>query len=297
MSPDNSQRSRFGRKPPPGTPADEVRPGRLAYAARVARRIRTDPFETAEKLRERAALRRERVIRRGKSPRYSPSDDWELRLHQLLGRSWPCPDAAAFARLWSEVIELMTARGLTLGRRSYGGDDDADQGLARALWCLVAHIAPEKVIETGVAHGVSSRCILEGLERNGHGRLWSIDLPPLTIPERRQELGVAVPPERRGRWTYVEGSSRRRLPSLLGELGEIDLFLHDSLHSTRNTRWELERAWSALRPGGALVADDIDHNWGFRLFVDSVTHAEALQCPADDGKRLFGIVLKRPTAS
>ena len=295
MSSDKGQRSRFGRKPPPGTPADEVRPGRLTYAARVARGMRTDPFETVEKLRERVARQRERVIRRGKSPRYTPSDDWELRLHRLLDRSWPCPDAAAFQRIWSEVTERMAAQGLRLGRQSYGGDDDADQGLARALWCLVAHIAPEKVVETGVAHGVSSRCILEGLERNGRGRLWSVDLPPLTIPERRRELGVAVPPERRGRWTYVEGSSRRRLSPLLGELGEIDLFLHDSLHSTRNTRWEVERAWSALRMGGALLADDIDHNWGFRLFVDSATDAEALQCPADDRQRLFGIVLKRPT--
>src|SRR5439155_20645396 len=149
------------------------------------------------------------------------SDDWELRLHRLLGVTWPCPDAAAFPAVWSEVLERMTAQGLRLGRQSYGGDDDADPGLARALWCLVAHIAPDKTVETGVAHGVSSRCILEGLERNGHGRLWSIDLPPLTIPERRRELGVAVPPERRGRWTFVEGSSRRRLPSLLSELGEI----------------------------------------------------------------------------
>ena len=36
-----------------------------------------------------------------------------------------------------------------------------------------------KVVETGVAHGVTSRFILEALERNGRGFLWSIDLPPL----------------------------------------------------------------------------------------------------------------------
>ena len=53
------------------------------------------------------------------------------------------------------------------------------------------HLKPRKVVETGVAHGVTSRFILEALKRNGQGHLWSIDLPPL---ERswRQEVGVAV---------------------------------------------------------------------------------------------------------
>src|SRR6059058_1471981 len=54
----------------------------------------------------------------------------------------------------------------------------------------------------------------------------------------------------RSRWSYVKGSSRRRLPALVTELREIDLFVHDSKHSERNLLYELEQARVAVRPGG-----------------------------------------------
>ncbi len=273
---------------------DQLKPSRLRYAALVARGLASEPSEAIEKITERAAVTRERVVRRGQEPSYPVDVDFEERLHGLLGAPWPCPAAAEFPATWSAVVETMRRKGYRVGRQNYGGDDDSDPGIARSLWCLVHHLKPEHVIETGVAHGVSSRCILEALERNGSGHLWSIDLPPITIPERRREIAAAVPEERRGRWTYIEGSSRRRLPSLLRELGRIELFWHDSWHSTRNTRWELQRAWPALAPGGVVGADDIDHNWGFELFERSVAGIDALHCPADDGQRLFGIARKQP---
>lgn len=46
------------------------------------------------------------------------------------------------------------------------------------------------------------------------------------------------------------------------ELGKIDLFIHDSLHSEHNVRFEMDLAWSALPPGGAIVVDDIDFKLG-----------------------------------
>ncbi len=274
--------------------SDPLKPSRFLYVARSARRVATDPHEAFEKLLERAASRYERWARRGQEAVYPPDPDWERHLHDLLGEPWPCPEVAEFPSVWSGVVETMQRHGRRVGRQSYGGDDDADAGLARSLWCLVRHLRPSRVVETGVAHGVSTRCILEALERNGRGELWSVDLPPLTIPERRSELGIAVPADTRRRWTYVEGSSRRRLPRLVRELGEIDLFLHDSRHSTRNTRWELELAWSALAPGGVAMADDVDHNWGFKLFAEGLPDADTLNCPADDGRRVFGIARKRP---
>jgi hypothetical protein len=281
--------------PGPAVPThtDGLRPSRLKRTSRVALLIGRDPAEAMEKFKERVASGHERLARRGQSLSYPVDSDWEERIHGLLAVPWPCPAAAEFAAVWSDIVETMSSRGLRVGRESYGGDDDADPGLSRALWCLARHLGPEHAIETGVAHGVSTRSLLEALERNGGGRLWSIDLPPVTIPERRREVAAAVPEYRRARWTYVEGSSRRRLPGLLRQLSEIQLFVHDSWHSTRNTLWELKRAWSALPPQGVLVADDIDHNWGFRLFVESVSDRDVIHCPADDGQRLFGIVRKR----
>jgi predicted O-methyltransferase YrrM len=272
---------------------DATRPSRPRKLVRAAARSINDPSEAIEKIKERVASKREQLVRRGQIARYAGDSDWERHVHELFGAPWPCAAAAEFDRVWSDILETMRSRGFRVGRRNYGDDDDADAGLGRALWCVVRHLRPRSVVETGVAHGVSSRCILEALDRNETGHLWSIDLPPLTIPERRAEVAVAVPEDRRGRWTYIEGSSRRRLPVLLRELGEIQLFLHDSWHSTRNTRWELKQAWSALVPGGAVMADDIDHNWGFSLFASSVADGDAVHCLADDGQRLFGIERKQ----
>ena len=61
---------------------------------------------------------------------------------------------------------------------SYSGWNDGDPGLTRAIWCLIHHLAASQVVETGVAHGVTTRLVLEALQRNGGGRLWSIDVPP-----------------------------------------------------------------------------------------------------------------------
>lgn len=78
---------------------------------------------------------------------------------------------------------------------------------------LHSRLCPVNVVETRVAHGMTSRFILEVLETIDAGRSWSIDLPPLN-PITRQEVRVAVrqtgaPVDRR---TYIADTSRRRLP-------------------------------------------------------------------------------------
>lgn len=91
------------------------------------------------------------------------------------------------------------------------------------------------------------------------------------------------------------------MPGLLSQLGEIDLFVHDSLRSARNVRFEMDRAWAALRPGGAIVVDDIDINRGFRSFTETFPGQQSIVCEAEplqpdlrrfNKKGLFGIVLK-----
>lgn len=271
---------------------DPIAPSRGTYIARALKGAISDRGDSAQKVIEKCSRRWERRARDGRLPSNQAPADWERRLHELLDAPWPCPQAAAFPAAWDSAIATMAERGLRVGRENYGGDDDADPGLARTLWCLVCHLRPAHVVETGVAHGLSSRIVLEALERAGGGRLWSIDLPPMTIPERRVEVGAAVPAELRGNWAYLEGSSRRRLPPLLRQLGEIEIFCHDSLHSTRNVRWELMTAWDALARGGVVVVDDVDHNWGFEEFLAGGDDRQALFAMADDGERVFAITRK-----
>jgi predicted O-methyltransferase YrrM len=183
---------------------------------------------------------------------------------------------------------------------SYLVHNDGDLGLARAVWCLTRHLRATRVVETGVAHGVTSRFVLEALARNGGGHLWSIDLPPTLHPEMHGEIGLAVGEGLRG-WTYIRGSSRRRLPGLLKRVAPIDLFIHDSRHTTENVLFEVNLAWRALRPGGALVVDDIDTNTGFDRFCEAVRPDRVWVCEAEpvraderraNRKGYFGVVLK-----
>lgn len=137
-----------------------------------------------------------------------------------------------------------------------------DSLLARCCYLVCRLLAPEVVVETGVAYGVSSTFILRALEENGRGALHSIDLPPLRR-EYEQFWGVAVPEAIKGRWVLHRGSSARTLPGLLRGLKTVDLFLHDSLHTRRNMRRELEAVWPHLRTGGVILADDVERNRAF----------------------------------
>jgi hypothetical protein len=258
---------------------------RIRYIARALAALTRSPREGGERIRERIAERRERRV----GPfLYAAESDWEATLHILLGVEWPCPARAEFDPLWHDVVHLLTDQELAVGRGAYGGWDDADPAFARAVWCLARHLRPARVVETGVARGITTRFLLEALERNGHGQLWSIDLPPLLERSLRTQTAAAVPERCRNRWEYLEGSSSRVLPRLLADLGEIDLFVHDSIHTERNVRFELDRASAAMRSHGALVADDVHRNPAFRAYAGPGT----LVCPSDDQAGFFGIVLQ-----
>jgi len=263
----------------------------VARVARVLLAISLDPLESAERIRERVAERWEK--RRCAPPSYASDNDWALQLHGLIGAPWPCPEHAVFEALWLHTVHSLRSRGLEVGRRVFGGWDDADPALARAAWCLTLHLHHERVVETGVARGLTTRFVLEAMERSGRGHIWSIDVPPLIERHLTAQTGAAVAERLRKRWTYVRGSSRRQLPRLLAELGPIGLFLHDSMHTTRNVLFELRAAWSALTPGGVALVDDVDLNRGLALFTARASEADTIIGPADDRCRLVSAIRKR----
>ena len=141
----------------------------------------------------------------------------------------------------ADIRDLLATKGLTYARVNYGCYGDADISLCRAAWCTVLHTRPEVVIETGVAHGVTSRVVLEALRHNDHGHLWSIDLPYPFDHQLHAQRAAAVTDACRARWSFLEGSSRQRLPPLVVEIGHVQMFIHDSLHTARNTIFEMEQ--------------------------------------------------------
>jgi len=258
--------------------------------ARAGLVVLRDPAEGVERVREKIANESERWSRH--TP-LAVDPNWEASLHAQMSLIWPCDAADAFRDLWAEIMAMMAARGLTVGRGTFSGWDDADPAFARVAWCVTRHCRPLTVVETGVARGLTTRVVLEALEANGAGRLFSIDLPP-PLEQRRlaEETGAAVTDALRGRWTLIEGSSRRCLPPLLRELGTIDLFIHDSRHTRRNILFELQQAWPAVRPGGYLLADDIQGNAGFQDALEAFGGPPAVVCASDDQRGTFGVIGK-----
>jgi len=128
-------------------------------------------------------------------------------------------------------------------------------------------LRPRRVVETGVANGVSTAYLLLALERNGEGHLDSIEIgDPEYLPAGRAP-GWFVPEWLKGRWQMHLGDSRVLLPELMRRLGETDLFIHDSLHTYEHMVFEFRAAYPYLRSGGVLLADDALWNPAFPEFA------------------------------
>ena len=146
-------------------------------------------------------------------------------------------------------------------------------------YITVRAFRPDVVVETGVANGVSSAYLLLALDRNGRGRLHSIELGDSAYLPAGKPPGWIVPEPLRSRWNLLIGDSRQMLPKLLSELGIIDVFIHDSLHTYEQMLWEYRTAYPFLRSGGLLVSDDAAWNLAFEEFsrevgakISSVVH-------------------------
>jgi hypothetical protein len=123
--------------------------------------------------------------------------------------------------------------------------------------------------------------------------VYSIDLPP-----NRQgwhtESGMAVPPALRAHWHYLRGASRRLLPPLVEQHAPLRLFIHDSLHTTKNVQFELETVWPHLQRGGLMLVDDVDQNSAFVRFCRTVSaEAEWITTAEGGTSGMVGAILKK----
>jgi predicted O-methyltransferase YrrM len=137
------------------------------------------------------------------------------------------------------------------GPYRFGSTPEVD---CESLYYLVRALRPRIVVETGVCYGASSSYILEALAANGKGELYSIDLGNT---EDEPPHDFFVPRRLWSRWHLCIGDSQELLPSLLRQLGEIDLFHHDSLHTYEHMMWEYETAFPWLSPDGVLSSHDV----------------------------------------
>ena len=176
-------------------------------------------------------------------------------------------------RIYDELAETAREAGDELAAtRAIGHSESSEEG-KKLLYLSVRALRPRLVVETGPFNGASSTFLLRALEAaGGDGRLLSFDLPDARdalgypIPAGREPAWL-VPDELRNRFELVLGDTRKTLRTRLAREEAVDLFFHDSLHTTRHMLFEFRVAWRRLRPGGVLVSDDVFWNPAFWLFT------------------------------
>jgi hypothetical protein len=169
---------------------------------------------------------------------------------------------------------------------------NGDLNLARFCYAAVRVLSPDLVVETGVCYGVTSLFILTAMGSNRKGQLISVDLPPLG-GGGGSHVGWMVPDgDLRSRWQLRRGIACKILPGLLEELGQINIFVHDSLHTYANMRREFNLAWPRIAKGGMLISDDVEGNAAFHELV--AARDVAFQATVQEWQKesMFGVARK-----
>lgn len=147
-------------------------------------------------------------------------------------------------------------------------ENPAEFGYRKLFYVITRYIKPEVIVETGVFDGVGTSFFLMALEKNGKGRLISIDYTEggMSFPPG-EECGWAIPEKLRERWELVEGRSVNKLEKVLKNYPEADLFFHDSKHSYTNMMIEYKTSMRFL-DDFYLLSDDINFNSAFDDFKE-----------------------------
>ena len=104
---------------------------------------------------------------------------------EFIGSEWNCSkndvqevyyELNKHTTLWSEIDRKLLR---------YPNNYASQMTFERSIpYLLVRLIKPKCIVETGVSAGVSSAYILQALQDNEKGMLYSIDLPPSHLPDR-----------------------------------------------------------------------------------------------------------------
>lgn len=111
-------------------------------------------------------------------------------------------------------------------------------------YALIRATQPDHVVETGTQLGLGSCAIAAALLRNGHGRLTTMDIDP--------EAGHLI----EGRWASVIDHRTGSSIDVLAGLSDVDMFIHDSLHTYDYETEELATVEPNLRPGAIVLSDN-----------------------------------------
>lgn len=175
-------------------------------------------------------------------------------------------DAALWeeAARWTEAFEVRARVELDRLAIPFGG-----AGHIQLMYFLVRRFRPHNVLETGVAAGWTSAAILEALEANHEGALWSSDFPYFRLDEPEQHIGCLVPERLRDGWHLGVRGDRANLSRFLPEMDSVDLLHYDSDKSINGRQFAIDAVKNKLSGDAIVVMDDINDDVFFRDWVSA----------------------------
>lgn len=185
------------------------------------------------------------------------------------------------------VLERYQRARRLLVDRGVGVAGAADTSVLYSV-CLAR--APESVLETGVAHGLSSLAVLLAMEENDRGSLVSIDMPYRGSTDDSY-VGQAVPDELRHRWQLIRQPDRRGIPKAISTSGPFDVVHYDSDKTRSGRLFAYPLLWDATRAGGLFLSDDVNDDFVFLEFAEEVG-VEPVVWKRPDGDSYAGALIR-----
>ena len=168
------------------------------------------------------------------------------------------------------------------------------EGNLELIYQLAQYVKAKKVIETGVAYGWSSLAFLLFLKNQPDSLLVSTDLPYF-VKGSEKYVGCVVPTKLKSHWKLIKAPDRLAIPQALKLVPKADLVHYDSDKFYEGRMWAYPLLWNNLRPGGIFISDDINNDFGFRDFSNSLEQEPFIvQTPTSskDEYKYVGILIK-----
>jgi hypothetical protein len=163
--------------------------------------------------------------------------------------------AAGDFRRWLEEVEhddalrATLAKGVATSSRRGLADKAVRYGRRIGWYACVRALKPSHVVESGIDKGLGSCLIAAALMRNAeeghHGRLSALDINP--------DAGYLIQGGYRDFVDIVRGDSLQTIPALTVP---VDLFIHDSWHSTEHEAAEFTLVEDKLAESAVLLTDN-----------------------------------------
>ena len=158
------------------------------------------------------------------------------------------------------------------------------------LYFLVINFKPNIVLETGVAAGLSSKCILEAMEKNNKGKLYSSDFPYFRLNNPERNIGIMVPERLKKNWRLEILGDDKNIIKFKSEIDYADIILYDSDKRYIGKINFFNAIKNLIKSNSIIIVDDL-HNDSF--FLEYVKEMKCKNWFIVESKRkhIVGIIL------